>query len=93
LLGAGTAIYPRGQKFSESVGTINAEGMVEVSGQSFSSLSAAAEHFTGRPTNGWWWWCVEVLGEKQELREVRQEYLDAQGFEDVEDAEDGEVFD
>ena len=88
FLDIGTPIYPRVEKFAESVGTANSESAVEVAGQSFSSLSAAAKHLTGRPTNGWWWWAIEVQGEKQDLREIRQEYLDAQGVDDPEDDEE-----
>ena len=88
FLEIGTRIYPRVEKFAESVGTINSEGSVEVAGQTFQSLSAAAKHLTGRPTNGWWWWSIEALGEQQDLREIRQEYLDAQGCDDSEDEED-----
>ena len=88
FLEVGTPIYPRVEKFAASVGTINSEGMVEVADLAFPSLSAAAKHLTGRPTNGWWWWSIEVRGERQDLREVRQEYLDAQGCDDSEDEEE-----
>lgn len=84
FLDVGTPIYPRVEKYSKSVGTINSEGAVEVAGQAFQSLSAAAKSLTGKPTNGWSWWSVKVHGERQDLQEIRQEYLDAQGYDDSE---------
>lgn len=88
FLDVGTTIYPRVEKFADSIGTINSEGAVEVAGQSFPSLSAAAKHLTGRPTNGWWWWSIKLYGEQLDLREIRQEYLDAQGSDDPLDEDD-----
>ena len=85
----GATIYPRSEKFADSRATINSEGAIELGGQKFDSLSAAAKHLTGRPTNGWWWWTIEVGSDQQELREIRQEYLDAQGCDDTEDDEEG----
>ena len=88
FLEVGALICPSVEKFAGAEGTINAEGLVEIGGESFHSLSAAAKHLTGRATNGWSWWSTEVHGEKQDLREIRQEYLDAQGVDDSEDEED-----
>jgi len=87
FLEVGTRIYPRAEKFDGTYGTINSEGAVELAGPTFPSLSAAAKHLTGRPTNGWWW-SIEAHGEQQDLREIRQEYLDAQGCDDSEDDEE-----
>jgi len=84
----GATIYPRSEKFEGLRATINSEGAIELGGQKFDSLSAAAKHLTGRPTNGWSWWTIEVGSDQQELREIRQEYLDAQGCDDTEDDED-----
>ena len=88
FLEVGTRIYPRAEKFDGTFGTINSEGAVELAGQTFPSLSAAAKHLTGRPTNGWWWWSIEAHGEHLDLREIRQEYLDVQGCDDSEDDEE-----
>lgn len=39
------------------------KGAIEVEGKRYSSLSAAAAHFTGRPTsNGWDFWLARVPG-------------------------------
>ena len=86
FIDGGTTIYPRSEKFAESSATINSGGTIELNGLIIDSLSAAAKHLTGRPTNGWWW-TVQVAGEKLEQREIRQEYLDAQGCDDTEEDE------
>lgn len=40
------------------------DGAIECEGKSYTSLSGAAAHFTGRPTtNGWDFWSVRVPGQ------------------------------
>ena len=44
-------------------------GTLEVEGKKYSSLSAAAAHYTGRPTtNGWDFWYVRTPGARQWLQ-------------------------
>lgn len=47
-----------------ALSAVASNGNIEADGKSFSSLSAAAAHFTGRPTtNGWDFWYVKKPGE------------------------------
>lgn len=46
---------------------------IEVDGNSFSSLSAAAVSITGRPTNGWTFWRVQAGGKLVPLGKLREQ--------------------
>lgn len=41
-------------------------GAIDIEGKTFNSLSAAAAHYTGRPTtNGWSFWSVKLPGKQE----------------------------
>lgn len=61
--------FPEGTQFialykNKALSAIATKGGIEVEGKSYTSLSAAAAHFTGRATtNGWDFWFVRVPGQ------------------------------
>jgi hypothetical protein len=46
---------------------------IELNGQSYSSLSAAAVSITGKPTNGWTFWRVQREGKLVPLSKLREQ--------------------
>lgn len=65
---SGNKYFPEGAVFiafykGKPLAAIVKNGALEVEGKSYTSLSAAAAHYTGRPTtNGWDFWSVRVPG-------------------------------
>ncbi len=66
--------------------TLLEDGTVELDGEVYTSLSAAAKTATGRTTNGWYFWKTETEKGLQRLQRIRREYTSDQSSEnDVED--------
>lgn len=63
--------FPEGTVFiawykGRAVSAIIKGGTINVDGKTYTSLSAAAAHFTGRPTtNGWDFWFVKAPGKSE----------------------------
>ena len=64
--------------------TMLSDGTVELDGEVYASLSAAAKMATGRTSNGWYFWKTETDKGLQRLRRIRQEYASGQPVEDDE---------
>jgi len=69
----------------ETQSTLLPDGTVELDGEVYSSLSAAAKVATGRNTNGWYFWKTETDKGLQRLRRIRREYASGQTVEDGEE--------
>lgn len=88
LLRPGMALYPRRKKFVDQVATLLPDGQIEVNGRPYSSPSDAARAFTGRPTNGWWFFLTSRT-DKSSLKSARREYIEGlAGDADDEDIEE-----
>jgi len=63
--------FPEGTVFiawykNKALSAVVKNGAVECEGKSYTSLSGAAAHYTGRPTtNGWDFWSVRVPGKAE----------------------------
>jgi len=63
--------FPEGTVFiawykNRALSAVVKNGALEVEGKEYSSLSAAAAHYTGRPTtNGWDFWSVRLPGKSE----------------------------
>lgn len=84
---AGTALFPRRQKFADIVATLLADGRLDIGGAVYSTPSEAAKSLTSRPTNGWWFFLVDKQS-RRSLRDVRRDYLES--FADDVNEEDGD---
>ena len=68
---AGEKYFPEGTYFvaiykGRALSAVVENGALEVEGKTYSSLSAAAAHYTGRPTtNGWDFWSVKLPGKAE----------------------------
>lgn len=68
---AGDKYFPEGTVFvayykERALSAKVKNGAIECDGETFTSLSGAAAHFTGRPTtNGWDFWSVRVPGKSE----------------------------
>lgn len=68
---AGDKFFPEGTVFiawykNKPLSATVKNGMLHAEGKEYSSLSAAAAHYTGRPTtNGWDFWSVRVPGKAE----------------------------
>ena len=68
---SGETHFPEGPVFiafykGHALSAIATKGFLEVEGKQYTSLSAAAAHYTGRPTtNGWDFWNVRMPGKKE----------------------------
>lgn len=65
--------------------TLLADGTIELDGEVYASLSAAAKVANGRTTNGWYFWKTETDKGLQRLRRIRREYASGQTVEDGEE--------
>lgn len=69
----GDKYFPEGTVFiawykNKALSAVVKNGAIECEGKSYTSLSGAAAHFTGRPTtNGWDFWSVRVPGKAEFL--------------------------
>jgi hypothetical protein len=65
---AGDKYFPEGTVFiawykDRALSAVVKNGVIDVEGKSYTSLSGAAAHYTGRPTtNGWDFWSVRIPG-------------------------------
>ncbi len=63
--------FPEGSVFvtwykDRACSAIVKNGVIEIDGATFNSLSGAAAHYTGRPTtNGWSFWSVRLPGKQE----------------------------
>jgi hypothetical protein len=63
--------FPEGTKFiavykGQALSATATKGMIESDGKTFTSLSAAAAHYTKRPTtNGWDFWYIKNSGKNE----------------------------
>jgi len=62
--------------------TLLEDGTVELDGEVYTSLSAAAKTATGRTTNGWYFWKTETEKGLQRLQRIRREYTSDQSSSD-----------
>ncbi len=65
--------------------TLLEDGTVELDGEVYTSLSAAAKTATGRTTNGWYFWKTETEKGLQRLQRIRREYTSDQSSENDEE--------
>src|SRR5581483_5851279 len=70
LIGADEELHARSGGL-EHVARLH-DSVIELNGNTFSSLSAAAVSITGKPTNGWTFWRVQAGGTLIPLSELRQ---------------------
>lgn len=84
-------LFPRRKKFNNRVGTLLADGQIEIDGIAFGSPSEAASVITGHPTNGWWFFLIDQAS-RRSLSAVRRDYVNALAMdaEDDEQDEDGD---
>jgi hypothetical protein len=63
--------FPEGSVFltwykDRACSAVVKDGAIDIDGKTFTSLSAAAAHYTGRPTtNGWSFWSVKIPGKQE----------------------------
>jgi hypothetical protein len=84
LLEKGAVLRARRTQHRQIDVVVCADGSLEIDGQAYSSPSDAAKAITGKPTNGWHFFLVDVP-EKLSLKDVRTEYLgrlEAEGDDD-----------
>lgn len=86
---AGQTLYSRPGKYSGFTATILADGLIEVDGQAFTSLSQAGIHCRHKNTNGWTFWRTEAIGGKS-MGDLRREYEEAADLDTVDDADESE---
>ena len=73
---AGCSLVPRRPKFSGAVATLLPDGRLDIAGTVHTSPSHAAKVITGRATNGWWFFLVDVPT-KHSLLDIRRDYLES----------------
>jgi len=74
LLSAGDRLVGARRGFDGAAVTVGVDGGLEADGRRFRSPSAAAQHFSKQPTNGWNFW---ALPDGRRLRDLRSEFLGA----------------
>jgi hypothetical protein len=80
VISPGTQLYPRTPKYAERVGTLLADGRIELAGKQYDSLSQAATFLTGNATNGWWFFLVD-RATRRSLKHVRRDYANRMSVE------------
>ncbi|MDI2075362.1 DUF262 domain-containing protein [Bradyrhizobium sp. Mp27] len=88
LLHPGMQLTPKRKKFSHRVGTLLADGRVEVDGEAFDNAREAATAIYGKKTGGWWFFLTDPASGRT-LRAVRRDYIEAMAV-DSDDDEQGD---
>jgi hypothetical protein len=88
VLSPGTILTPRNSKFADRRATVLGNGQLDLEGKVFATPSGAAVALTGKPTNGWWFFLVDVAA-KRSLRDVLRAYVEKLSV-DVEQDDDDE---
>lgn len=88
LLRAGQVIYPRAKKYAGRTATILLDGSLEVDGEIFDSLSAAATQVAQGNRNGWTFFTADEARTAR-LTDLWEQYVDMTS---AEDADDSEIF-
>ncbi|MFO7689742.1 MAG: hypothetical protein R6W83_04175, partial [Cryobacterium sp.] len=70
LLKTGTRLKPRPGKWGSVDAIIRADGLLDVAGKTFNSLSGAGSHVRGGATNGWYFWRLEDGRTLKDIRDV-----------------------
>jgi hypothetical protein len=99
MLEPGAPLYRRRKKSPEQVGTVVADGRIDIDGTLFRTPSDAASTITGHATNGWWFFLVEPAS-RRSLRMVQRDYIeklavdsdDDDGEDEDDEEEDSELF-
>lgn len=75
LLSPGDRLVGARRGFREAEVVVGVDGSLEADGRRFRSPSAAAQHFSRQPTNGWNFW---ALPDGRRLRDLRSEFFRAE---------------
>lgn len=89
LLTAGMPVFRRKKKGPVQVGTILADGRIEINGKQFDRPSEAAAAITGHSTNGWWFLLVQQ-SPRRSLKDVWRDYVDSMTVDAEDEADDSE---
>ena len=90
MLEPGTPLYRRRKKSPELVGTLVADGRIDLDGELFCTPSDAAAKITGHSTNGWWFSLIDPVS-RRSLRMVQRDYMETLSVEaDDDDADEEE---
>lgn len=87
MLEPGTPLYRRRKRAPEQVGTVVADGRIDVNGALYRTPSDAASKITGHATNGWWFFLVDPAS-RRSLRMVQRDYIEKLAVDS--DDDDGE---
>jgi hypothetical protein len=82
----GAVLVPRRKKYEHVLGTVLADGRIDIDGTVHGSPSEAARAVTGQQTNGWWFFLADKEA-KRSLRDVRRDYLESFA-DDVDEGDD-----
>ena len=89
LLTAGMPLFRRNKKNPEQVGTLLADGRIEINGKQFARPSEAATSITGHSTNGWAFLLVQQ-SPRRSLKDVWRDYVDSMAVDAEDEADDSE---
>jgi hypothetical protein len=84
LVSAGQTLYPRQSSVSGQTAQILEDGRISVDGEVFDSLSMATYRVVKNGQNGWTFWRLDEKT-KQNMSDLRKQYLEMIGDEDDED--------
>jgi hypothetical protein len=82
------SLTPKRKKFSHRIGTLLADGRVEVDGEAYENAREAATAIYGKKTGGWWFFLTDPASGRT-LRAVRRDYIEAMAV-DSDDEEQGD---